>query len=168
MPVRVQALGGQRHVDTFALLDSGSTCTFCEEGLLTELGVVGQPETMSLTTLNKTSPLQCRTASLSVQNPENGDAIVLDRVVTKGCFPQLGEHRCTVEDASRWSHLAKVPLPKCPVTYSNVRMLIGVDSSEALIPYKTIVGDPGEPYATETRLGWTVIGPVGKGWGSRL
>ena len=43
----------QKTVSTYALLDSGSTTTFCAEKLLEQLGVRGEKERISLTTLEK-------------------------------------------------------------------------------------------------------------------
>ena len=40
-------------VNTFALLDSGSTSTFCSDKLLQQLGVHGRKEILNLTTLEK-------------------------------------------------------------------------------------------------------------------
>ena len=52
VPVRVRQHGGSTEdVITYALLDSGSTHSFCSEALREKLGVPGRHEKMRLTTL---------------------------------------------------------------------------------------------------------------------
>jgi predicted aspartyl protease len=50
-PVIVRGFDSGQRVRTQALLDTGSTNTFCTEDLLRQLNVQGQTATMSLTTL---------------------------------------------------------------------------------------------------------------------
>ena len=52
VPVRVRAKGLSDYYHTHALLDSGSTKTFCSEALLERLNVKSKQVTLSLTTVN--------------------------------------------------------------------------------------------------------------------
>ena len=162
VPVRVRAPRGRKFVDTYALLDTGSTATFCSEGLLRMLQVEGRAEQLVLTTLEMAkSPSTCQAVQLEVVNTDTNSVIRLDRVLSRPRLPLSLENRGTVEDASRWPHLRDIPL-RSPRNVDDVELLIGVDTPEALCPLKTISGSPGEPYATLTRLGWTLTGPVRK------
>lgn len=53
VPVRVRASNSPRYIDTYALLDSGSTSTFCSERLADELRVDGETQELTLMTLDK-------------------------------------------------------------------------------------------------------------------
>ena len=53
VPVKVYSSSGGNFVQTHALLDSGSTNTFCSMELIQMLGVQGRHEELSLTTLDK-------------------------------------------------------------------------------------------------------------------
>ena len=49
--VKVRAKGQRKYVHTYALLDSGSTKTFCSRTLVDKLGLEGTKTTLSLTTV---------------------------------------------------------------------------------------------------------------------
>ena len=51
VPVRVSSPTASRQVTAYALLDTGSTGTFCSQELLDQLGIQGREEVVSLTTL---------------------------------------------------------------------------------------------------------------------
>lgn len=55
--VKVSCENG-KEVDTYALLDAGSTNTFCSESLREDLGLDGEDIRLSHTTLEKTQFLQ--------------------------------------------------------------------------------------------------------------
>ena len=53
LPVKVSSPETGKTVETYALLDSGSKVSLCQDRLLESLGATGQPKTMELTTLEK-------------------------------------------------------------------------------------------------------------------
>ena len=53
LPVKVSSAETGATVETYALLDSGSNISLCQDHLLESLGATGRPETMRLTTLEK-------------------------------------------------------------------------------------------------------------------
>ena len=67
--VRVSAPGSERELITYALLDTGSTTSFCSERVLNDLGLSGTMEDLSLSTLERSkSSSQCRVAQLVVRD----------------------------------------------------------------------------------------------------
>ncbi len=52
IPIRVRGKGGKSDVLTYALLDSGSTVSFCTNNLLKKLGVDGKPCRIQLTKIH--------------------------------------------------------------------------------------------------------------------
>ena len=162
VPVRVRAPGGLKMVESYALLDSGSTSTFCRESLLDALGVKGSLEPVTLSTLQGDRVRSTsRVTNLEVVN-DDGSITELVRVMSRPSLPIGPEHRGTAEEATHWPHLKDVPI-KPPLETDVVELLVGVDVPDALRPLKTISGAPGQPFAVRTELGWTISGPLGRG-----
>ena len=64
--------------------------------------------------------------------------------------------RC--KDISCYPHLAGIDLPD--VDLDEVTILLGQTDADCLIPLDVVQGQRGEPYATRTKLGWTINGPM--------
>lgn len=160
VPVIVRAPGSQREIKTYALLDSGSTHSFCSSELADRLKLAGKPHILSLTTLEKAD---CETrvsiVSLEVQEPEGQNVVELPSVFTRPVLPIDLDNMAKPEDIQRWRHLRDISLPQ--VDTKKVMLLIGQDYPEALLPREIRKGEKGEPYATRTLLGWTLNGPLG-------
>ena len=160
VPVTVRAPGSDQCIKTYALLDNGSTNTFCSENLLRQLGISGRREVLSLTTLEKAkSKAEMCVTSLEVSDAENKNVLELPQVYARPVLPISLENMGQVEDASSWEHLRDVNLPL--VDANHVTLLIGQDNPDALVPVDVRKGKAGEPYATKTLFGWTLNGPLG-------
>ena len=84
VPVRVQAATGGNVLRTFALLDTGSTNSFCTKSLMQKLNVTGRKQTLSLTTLdNAQCTMDTSVVSLIVDTGPMSDRVKLDNVFTK-------------------------------------------------------------------------------------
>ena len=159
VPVRVRARGGNHYIDTCALLDSGSTNTFCSEELSDVLGVKGQRETFSLTTLDKAgSTEEGQIVSLEIADINRTSVFNLDRVYTRQVLPLSMHNVATSRDVERWVHLCDLELPD--VSDLKIMMLIGQDVPEAMMCLEIRQGPQGGPYAVRTPFGWTVNGPL--------
>ncbi|XP_033642413.1 uncharacterized protein LOC117302547 [Asterias rubens] len=163
VPVKVRShRSATNFVTTYALLDSGSTQTFCSEKLINELGVNGKPDTMRLTTLDNHDILtETRIVHLEVTDMCDENLVVMTHVLTR---PKLQMGISTLIDQkeiNKWSHLSDIILPD--VDANNVHLLIGQDNPSALIPKEVREGGVGTPYATRTKLGWTLNGPFETG-----
>ena len=160
LPVIVRAPGSQRHVRTFALLDPGSTSTFCSEGLIKTLGVIGKKGPLSLTTLEKkNSETETLVVNLEVSDMSSENVLELTEVYARPHLPININNMGRSEDLNGWEHLRDVEIPK--VDAGKVTLLIGQDVPKALMPIDLRTGKPGDPYATKTALGWTLHGPLG-------
>ena len=63
--------------------------------------------------------------------------------------------------AERWPHLKETrfhQLGSRPI----VDLLIGLDSADLHYSFKDVRGEPGQPIARFTSLGWTCVGDLGK------
>ena len=59
-------------------------------------------------------------------------------------------------DLDQWHHLSDIVIPK--VNADKVHLLIGQDCSYLLFPLDIRKGQPGEPFAIQTFLGWLLVG----------
>ena len=85
VPVRVYSPESKRSYATYALLDNESNVTLCHERVLRTLGLQGQAETMSLTTLDKKhNRTPTRVISLEVTDPDREGKLHLPQVYTPG------------------------------------------------------------------------------------
>lgn len=145
-----------RFIPTYALLDNGSTNSFCDESLLSELGFAGRKETLMLSTINasnQSSPVAL--ASMLVSDVHESKFVTLSSVFAK---PNMIDNVATYEDVSRWKHLCDLSMPITDA--KEVKLLIGQDASNIIMPLEVRRGDKGEPYAVRTLLGWTLNGPL--------
>jgi hypothetical protein len=162
VPVYARSPDGSYCVETCALLDNGSTGTFCTAELARKLHLHGQEQTLSITTLNgRQSNENTSIVSFVVMGFDEPDAVTLQTVYTKSKLHIQTELIAPRSDVQQWSHLRNVRWPQ--LKSPQIEIIIGLDVPEAHVPLQVISGRAGEPYATRTMLGWTVNGPVGTG-----
>ena len=56
----------------------------------------------------------------------------------------------------QWPHLCQVPFPE--VARSIVSVFIGTNVQDTFIPHEVWKGEPNEPYAIRSCLGWSILG----------
>ncbi|XP_014671510.1 PREDICTED: uncharacterized protein LOC106812201 [Priapulus caudatus] len=128
IPVTVYNPGSNSAVDTFAMLDPGSSSSFCTEELARRLNVAGRKQTLSLPTLEcANSQLQCNEVSLRVQGKMKTEMIDLPRAYTKESI-NINPDVIRKEDISRWPHL--IDLDILDSSGYKVQLLIGQDAPE--------------------------------------
>ena len=146
-------------VKTYALLDSGSNVSLCQDKLLHLLKARGRTERMSLTTLEKeNNKTTAQVISLRISNLDGSDEITIPQVFARPNLRLSSSNLVTEAEVRKWPHLKDLPLHHAEI--DDVALLIGQDCPEALMPLTTIPGGKGELYAVRTRLGWSVSGPV--------
>ena len=161
LPVKVSSAKTGATVETYALLDSGSNISLCQDHLLELLGATGRPETMRLATLEKAnSQSQVKVLSLTVMDLNEGGMIELPQVYSRSDLHLSPNNLVSQGEVEQWPHLRDLPLHHAAI--EEVTLLIGQDCPEALIPLTMVPGARGEPYAIRTHLGWTINGPVSR------
>ena len=165
--VKVRAPGKSAFIKTYALLDSGSTSSFCSEKLLTKLGVETSRKRITLTTLDRAETVINTTVStLEISDLSDNISITLPMVYSKNTLPIPEANIATLSDISHFPHLQGIDLPN--VSCDEVMLLIGQDCPVALTPRTIIAGGKDEPYAVRTSLGWTLNGPIKSGTSSKV
>ncbi|PFX26292.1 putative PPE family protein PPE24 [Stylophora pistillata] len=159
--VKVRSRANNQTIITHSFLDSGSSATFCTESLMRKIGVEKSKVTISLSTLEiKNSPLESyliRALVVSSDLDEN-NFVNLPALYKRLEIPVSEEDIPTQEDADQWPHLDGVFVLPCD---AEIGLLIGSDVSEALDPVEIRHSENGGPYASRTRIGWAVNGPLG-------
>ena len=160
VPVKVRSHNdASKSLETYALLDTGSDISLCDESLAVELGVQGHQKTFYLTTQERQdSPRVGYDLSLTVEPLDGTDQIYVTRLWT---VHKLNASRRSIpseQDARQWPHLRDIKLPS--IREKEVRLIIGTNVPDAFWVLEERRGNRGEPYAIRTPLGWTLMGPM--------
>ncbi|XP_055612959.1 uncharacterized protein LOC129759515 [Uranotaenia lowii] len=159
VPVTLHGKGNLK-IDTFAFLDDGSSLTLIEEKLVDELGLQGQPRTLCLKwTGNKTRTEHgSKVIELQISGTDQRHHKLQDTRTVKelALTPQTLDFGTL---SASFRHLRGLPI----ASYRNAipRVLIGVNNLHLTVPLRTKEGQPQDPIATKTRLGWCVYGGTG-------
>ena len=147
-----------------ALLDTGSTNTFITERLASKLSLQGKSVPCRLSTLGSKLNLMTEHVTFDV-SPLNDDVTfnVRNVCVIPDIPADVPAYGISLDD---YSHFAGLPLS--PVTNAKVDLLIGQDQPDLLVPLEICrsLNKAGQPYATRTKLGWALQGPVDENIGS--
>ena len=158
--VKARASPSDDYVVVQALLDSGSNNSFVTEDLVRKLKLTGTEQTLTLTTLDRQDrQIQTTAVNLEIAAVNTSTFVTLDNVYTRRDIPIKEANMGTTHDINKWSHLRDLRLP--PASKGIVKLLIEQDNPELLLPREVRLGDPGDPYATRSSLGWTINGPLG-------
>ena len=159
VPVKVKGKDGNKVIETYAFLDSGSDVTLCDEELVRELEIDGMERNFSLTTQERqSSSRKGFEVQLVVEALDGADTLDLQRVWTVNQVNVSQRSIATAEDLEKWPHLSDVELHS--IENKEVRVLIGSDVPEAFWVLEERRGKRREPYAVRSPLGWAVMGPT--------
>ncbi|XP_050079278.1 uncharacterized protein LOC126567086 [Anopheles maculipalpis] len=158
--VPVTLYGNGKNVNTFALLDDGSSVTLMDHALLDELNLKGTLSPICLSWTGNQTREETRSHTVAVcisGDDKDGKRYTMSKVHTISKLALPTQSLPLPELAEKYDHLQKSNAR----SYHEVapRILIGVDNFFLTRPLKTIEGAAGEPIATKTRLGWVVCGP---------
>ncbi|KAG1710463.1 hypothetical protein GQR58_002618 [Nymphon striatum] len=95
--------------------------------------------------------------SLEIAGINKNDFIKVPHVYTKENLNINPSNIPLTKYVKCWSHLQSIDLP---TINSEIDLVIGQDNPSALIPLNVIRAGEYEPYATLTRLGWVINGPL--------
>ena len=159
LPVKVKH--GKKFVHTYAMLDSGSQRTFCDQRLAGRLGVKGPKHSLPIQTLTSSGSssdvLNGMLVAFSVCSLEGGHEVKLDDVMTVDRIPMKANCITAQRDLDCYKHLKGVELRE--LEDKSVQLLIGLDVPVVFRPVESRFGGNGEPDAIRTVLGWTLFGP---------
>ena len=161
VPVKVKRKCNDTTIIKDAFLDSGSSSTFYKESLMKQLGIDGLKTRISMTTLEKKGSLvdSFLVGDLIISDLDENNFIALPVLYTRTKISFKKDDIPTQEDINLWPHLREVYLPNVS---AEIGLLIASDVPEALDPLEGKNSEHGGPYASRTRIGWVVNGPLGR------
>ena len=162
VPVYVSC-DGPREVLVYALLDTQSDATFVQEDLGVNLGAPSIDVSLKLSTMNNTSTRDVKKfQGLKIRRPDSDVSLELPAAYAMEEIPITRGHIPSAETAQEWEHLRHLETDMMPLQPIDVGLLVGVNCPQALTPLNVVHGQPGEPYAVETPLGWSIIGGMSR------
>ena len=138
-------------LNTFALLDTGSSTTFCSRRLMDKLKLQGTRTSYKLQTLHGSNKQSSETVNFSISSRNGTTSLNMDNVLVVDEIP-VGPYN--IHGINGNKHLEDLTLSHA----TQIDVLIGQDNSAALIPLEVRHGPLDAPFATRTLLGWSLNG----------
>ena len=138
---------------TFALLDTESSTSFCSRRLVNELKLHGATTSYQLRTLHGSNNSCSEVVSFHVSSRNGTASLMMHNVLV---VDEIPVERCNVHATRKYTHLKDLNFMQA----SQVDILIGQVNSEALMPIEVRRGAEGSPFAVRTMLGWSLNGCV--------
>lgn len=160
IPVRLKSRNSDRHIYTYAFLDSGSTATLCTEKIANLLHNEGKKTLLNLTTVGQQKTENCYILSgLEITDLNGDNPIDLHPIYTQPELPVSRKDIISLEDLQRWPHLSDIHIDRIPVD-SDIGLLLCVNVPKAMEPWDKIPSNDNGLFAIKTILGWVMNGPI--------
>uniref|UniRef100_A0A182XPK3 Integrase catalytic domain-containing protein n=1 Tax=Anopheles quadriannulatus TaxID=34691 RepID=A0A182XPK3_ANOQN len=154
--VPVTLYNGDKQLETLAFIDEGSSLTLVESSVARKLGAEGITEPLQLawtSDVTRTEPTSQRiNLKISAQGVDTNFPLVGARTVQSLKLPVQGLDHCSI---SKYEHLRGIPV----LNYgpAEPKVLIGLQNINLIAPIESRIGEPGEPIAVRSVLGWSVF-----------
>ena len=147
------------HEQVIALLDQGSTNTLISKRLADKLMLKGDSIKCSLNTVGMNKPIHTKYVKLNVASIVNDGKFAIDHVLVVPDIP--AESPPGELTLSHYPYLDDVSFGPLAVG-TKADLLIGNDNPDLLMPLdvRRSTCEVRQPYATLTRLGWVLQGPI--------
>ncbi|KRY26137.1 hypothetical protein T01_6187, partial [Trichinella spiralis] len=153
---------GQR-LTVNCLFDSGAETTLVTEEVARALNLVGTSETVTVKGIGgiQCAPTVARRVRFRLSPVDTNQSGVGDKSIEALTLPRICDDIPSVPvRCDKWKHLQHLQLPEEEDEKLPIHVLIGVDSYGRFLGEKLLRGNPTDPVAIETTLGWVVFGPV--------
>lgn len=149
---------GEKSLRVNALLDDGSTTSYINRDVAAQLNIDGPKTSLTVNVLNdcKSNIFDSSLVDFQIESVDGKTTRPLSAYTTNrvtGSMPVVNWSK----QREKWQHLEHISFPKVgkrPI----VDLLIGVDQADLHCALEETTGEPGEPIARLTPLGWTCIG----------
>ena len=163
VPVQIQGEDRDATIETFAILDDGSSDTLIRRDIADKLNLEGPERLLCLGNIENNGTPQCSRAVNLLVTPTGKQSVNIPFdihpvwTVPKSNVPP---QRLVKENVRRtWKHLEDLDIPA--VSSDQKGLLIGVQVTQAMIQHEHRRGPRGQPYAVRTNFGWTIAGLAG-------
>ena len=131
--VNIKVKLGHNEVEALALLDSGSTNSFCSRDMVQKLCLQETKTNINLSTLEKAdSNITTSVVAMTVEDMEGKNSIHLPQVYTRSQIPIHDDNIATIGDLKQYPHLRDLKLSANKG--ATVDLLIGQDAPLILAP----------------------------------
>lgn len=156
--VPITLYNGSRKVDTLALIDEGSAVTLINKKLAGMLKATGPVQPLQMYWTNGIQQRERYSKVVQIQVSAQGSSKRFDLVDARTVKKlELPSQRVDAEDFTDCDHLCDLEISGYDLVAPQV--LLGIDNLHLVAPLESRIGDPGEPVAVRSQLGWTVYGP---------
>ena len=124
--------GPAKAIETFAMLDLGSTCSLIHSDVAKQLGLEGPTETMVLNGILQRNSVLTRKVSFGVSPQGSSERWTVEQVKTVDSLNLPNTKVDMSKEKSRWPHLTDLPLPY--IDASQVTVLFGADVFDLIVP----------------------------------
>ncbi|XP_072930770.1 uncharacterized protein [Epargyreus clarus] len=152
----VKLSGPRGEVNTYALLDEGSTVTLIDEELAKQLTNGGPNRPLNIRGINDQRRIDSEAVKVRVKGVHEQEAYLVTARTVKGL--QL-HHQRVPHNLERYKHL-RVVQDSISKGEARPRILIGADNWHLIISRQLRAGKRNEPAASRTKLGWVLHGSV--------
>lgn len=155
LPVRLYG-NNDNVVETFAMLDSGSSLTLIDSEVFEKLELDGEAQEL---TLQWTKGIERRESAVQTSitlSGAKGRKHILKKVysIENLELPEQNVNACEMKE--RYKHLRGLPIKD--LVKAKPKILIGLEHSRFLCCENPRQGNENEPIASKTELGWIVFG----------
>ena len=156
VPVRVVNARGS-WIDTYAMLDTGSQCTLITKSLCDELNLQGKKTKINFGTIRDSTVIKTKLVDLTISAVDGSYSTKVKNVYSLDDkdFNVPGQEVPVTQDPN-WDYIRDLDIRD--IDSSQVQLLIGADVPDVLISHEFRKPKKGFPYASKTRLGWTLLG----------
>ncbi|XP_054290773.1 uncharacterized protein LOC129005790 [Macrosteles quadrilineatus] len=155
----VTLYGPSCQIDTYALLDDGSTVSLLDSATADKLGINGSIEPLTTCWSNATQHFDptSMTVKVKIKGLYEDEVFTLNNVRTQSPLDLPKQMVDTGKLKKKWSHLRSIVQP-LPSANLKPTILIGQDNCDLILARKIIEGPPNSPVLSWSRLGWTLHG----------
>ena len=157
LPVVVH--GKDVEIETYALLDEGSQVTLCDGKLFEHLNLPSIESTLNVNTVNQTVKHDCKEVSFVVSSLDGENSVSINHAFAVTDLPVSLEGLPEAGMFNVYPHLKGVDVPR--IECDSVQLLIGCHVPDAFRVLDERTGQNNEPIAKLSKLGWTILGPIG-------
>lgn len=157
--IQTEIEGPQGKEVVLALQDDGASITILEEKVREQIGAIGPTKPFCMATVEGDGYYpNARVIGMRIRGDfRNSPQFTIGNVRTIDELKLAPVSQDAEALKKRYPHLRNIPL----ASFKNMkpRMILGSSHYHLICPLKVIEGRPGEPVATKSRLGWTIIIP---------
>lgn len=164
--IPVQLSGPAGAVDTYALLDDGSTVTLIDENLANQIGAEGSHEPLRIASFDgePTVDVTSRRVNFHIKGLHTSERNLRARTIKQLELAAQRIPRAAVQDCEHLRDITRDIVTED----ARPKLLIGQDNWDLLIATKVRTGKKNQPVASLTPLGWVLHGSHTRALGHRV